>query len=613
MPNSVTFDLNSAYLGLFNNGALLYKTRDGHVHLENRGGFLNAICRLFYAIIGVKEYRLNRIVPGLATQEPSTLIQTKNIEWLNGKLAKKYGIKPEILEIFKKAVADPAVTQFCTGVKKDDLKKLAEFKKASLSAPAVQAVLDKATAIKKFKEVGLDTSLIDKDLDGACFLVRSRLIYSIVGFRSSSAQGAENHDIKVHPKNNTLLIKMEGEWVAAKDLAKELVLSEEDGISLINKTNSKLHWLYTSPYGLMPIDRYRTPQMYPVERLSKGEMETLLEHANSFNGKRIEMEENKDLPRSCVIQIITHPRHLTSHDDSWLLSNFSAQVPVHAGIRIISSDGKVYSTGFGSTIEEDKYSIGLRNYAASINGMPTILDYEEFRQHEGRVSTSIAITEKDFKAVLEHLNEFRKKTIRFNILQQNCTYLAKYCLLMAGVKVENKVPIKKLFSNVLPGITPQRIKRIGEAFKKKIHPISNCRAAQFAKKVCSMLTNILLFIPRLIATFIVNILILCLGGNKGSPVPDEIHFPDDLEAKEEMQEFSRVLTRARDLFSDEKGQIYHSFPLVQWQLKQQSTFVHAYSGKPSMSITLPAAGTELFEKSKKRQEYFHKKFVTNFT
>ena len=44
--------------------------------------------------------------------------------------------------------------------------------------------------------------------------------------------------------------------------------------------------------------------------------------------------------------------------------------------RRIDAQGRVFSTGFGSALDEDEYNKGLSRYLASINGQPTILDYE---------------------------------------------------------------------------------------------------------------------------------------------------------------------------------------------------------------------------------------------
>ena len=55
------------------------------------------------------------------------------------------------------------------------------------------------------------------------------------------------------------------------------------------------------------------------------------------------------------------------------------------------------------------------------------------------------------------------------------------------------------------------------------------------------------------------------------------------EEDEMMYRFRSVLRSARDFFAADIGAIYHSTPLIRWQLAQQSTCVHSYR-VPKMAI-----------------------------
>jgi len=71
-------------------------------------------------------------------------------------------------------------------------------------------------------------------------------------------------------------------------------------------------------------------------------------------------------------------------------------------------------------------------FLGSINGQPTNIDYEEFKVHSGRIKASIKITQEDAQYILRRLNYYRKYSIRFNMLKQNCMKLATHVLALLG-------------------------------------------------------------------------------------------------------------------------------------------------------------------------------------
>jgi hypothetical protein len=73
-----------------------------------------------------------------------------------------------------------------------------------------------------------------------------------------------------------------------------------------------------------------------------------------------------------------------------LTDNLHKSAPVHVGIRIITNNRDVYSFGWQMPFEEQEFV--LSNYfstflsTAQVN--VSMLDFEEFRNHEGRMVTS---------------------------------------------------------------------------------------------------------------------------------------------------------------------------------------------------------------------------------
>lgn len=449
----------------------------------------------------------------------------------------------------------------------------------------------------KLKGIKLDPALADKYFDDINLLVRTRLIYPIVGLQNSSSLGPEVHAIKEVVLNNkpALMIKKEGAWIPVRDLQKTLGWDKGEG-KYVSKNQPNQYWNYFHE-GLVPVDRHFRPReghqdesqngsLYPVARITEDEVKTLLEHAKKFDGFNDPNAKNHDKPE-CIVQFFTDPDRVCKYQ---FANNFNAQNPVHCGIQIVMNDGRVYSTGLGSTNKEYKDRKGLKNLLATTNAQPTNMDYVTFKHHEGRLITSIPVDAACAESIIENLNYYRKISVPFNLIKQNCMQLGTDVLEQTGVAVNIQVPIKTMLYRMLPDIMPKPLRNLLGRVKR----LAGKTIPAPARKALEAAATVFLFVPRKTETLFINLLFSIVGGRKGAYVSDERLKPP--QTKFGLKHFDRLVA---DLFDDHASDIQHSSVFIHWQLRQASTVVHSYSGQPCMNILPPMTQEEIqFSKEK---------------
>lgn len=490
--------------------------------------------------------------------------------------------------------------------KSNDLKQLKFFHHSNDQInkdSIVTECLNQAFFKKKWTELGLKAELADSCPDDVAFLIETRLIYSILGLQNSTENGKKEHEIQSWGNLDQpilgLKIKSKNNWVKISELINTLAFDLKEGM-LTSQDNLREHWNYFSE-GLIPVDRFhhhihshsehypvQNKFLHPIAKLSSIEMQKVLNKALLCDK---ENQNPQDL--TAVIQFVSHPRPIFKTN---LLKNLNSQIPVHCGIRVISSNGDVYSTGFGSTLDEDHYNSGPWKFLGSINGQPTNIDYEEFRMHEGRITTSIAVTQEAIEKILTRLNAYRDNGIRFNILKQNCMKLGTHILSYAGYKLDIKVSLGSMFYRCLPDLN--QIPLIGKPLKNVYNWSSNfCIKISsliplVVKNIFNIIANTFFYLPRKCSTVLKNILVYTLGGKIGSPSivnnSSQLYDPEigidpgyDPEEEDCLEDFKCLLG---SLFDDHASDINHSSIFINWQLNQPSTEVHPYGRQPSMKI-----------------------------
>jgi len=448
--------------------------------------------------------------------------------------------------------------------------------KGSELAKRVELVQEKVSVYKAWKESGRDLSLFKTDYESVRFLVKERLLYTIEGLERTSNLGKRRKQLIV--RDGKLYALLEGKRIPVHSLIDKLRF-DKDYLQLVEKTTGK-PWLYLLPEGLQQIDRCSSEKLLPITRLDVNEMRRLRAHACKMEGTGF----SKQMPPTCVYQLFTNPRKIGKVPQSRLLDGLQALAPVHVGFRIIDQDGYVYSSGFASTLEEDKYCDGAFNMLATISGMPGTVDYEEFRPNEGRIVTSIPMTKETSDKMLDTLNEMREKKIRFSLLKQNCSCLAVYLARIAGVKIHQKVSRGEVFTNLLPHYSSyprlnsivSKIIMLSEKTSKKTRLPSVREMNYVVGKVFRAIKTPL----RIISNIITNLILVVFGATRGSPLTgDEYVKP----GKRGVRRFFSIIQSPWDIISDAPTTVLHSGPVIDWQLQQKSTCRYVYKS-PSMNV-----------------------------
>lgn len=447
---------------------------------------------------------------------------------------------------------------------------------------ALSRLREKVAIVKIWEGVGLDPSVCETDYEGVNFLVKERLLYSIIGFQNSSAIGKSHEQLQV--RDGKVYILCEGKFLSAASLSKRFRYVKEE-LQLMEQGTNKA-WNYLCPDGLVPVDRCKSDTILPSMSISKDEKDRLLNHAKKMSG----MKFSEEKPATSVLQIVTNPRKRFKTPDFFLFDGLESMTPNHLGFRIIDEKGNVYSSGFASTAEEDVYCTGKKNYFASINGMPGITDYEEFRPHDGRLVTSIPLTTETCNKELHELQEMRTRGVRFNILTQNCSTMANQLLRIAGIKLDNRVSLYKFLKFLLPHYSSlsfvDKIKSTLILWSHKFSKATMTPSAEEATSVIGKIIRVILTPLRLLTNFAANLILLRHGANKGSPVMKDMY--GERKGEEGLKKFSAVISSAKDLFSDRSHTVHHSGPFIEWQLSQPTTRYYKYK-EPNMNI-LPEDG-----------------------
>jgi len=454
--------------------------------------------------------------------------------------------------------------------------------KDSHLAQTIGDIQERVSVYSTWDRLGLEMSALETDYDSCTFLIKQRLIYTIVGFSNTSSIGWTCDQLQFD-KMGKLTMRVEGTHVPVEEIKKRFSYNRNRQELVENKTQKG--WTYTIPSGLVPRSSYDTQEIIPVTRLTKKEHTKLLTHAKTMESSSFASEPSS---ANCIFQICTNPRQFKHIPFAPPLDGIHAFTETHVGFRIIDQNGNVYSSGFTWAEEEDTYCDGLQNALATISGMPGILDYEEFRPYEDRLVTSIPMTQETCDQMLKELNSMREKKVRYNAMTQNCTLLATELAKTAGVTIDQRLSRREVIGYMLPHFSSfapfckiaAKIASLSDTISKKTKLPSGKRA----RTILGMVTTIIFAPIRVINNILFNCILLGFGAGRGSPTTGK-----EYSLKQKAHALSALIQSPKDLLSSNPTTVYHPGPVIAWQLEQKSTCTYSYEG-PSMNL-LPE-GTE---------------------
>lgn len=585
-----------------------YLDRNNKINVDKSQGICGRIFRGVTSILRIRDYKILNVVKYIyeLKGEVNAKENQKNIFLCIGK---KLGFSERVINsLFSLTVEGyydkKLVTELTDEISTDktqieQLKKLEKHISLKLSNSLTNP-LEIANLKLKLKDVKLDPALADESFADINFLFKTRLIYSILGYMNSTASGIEEHNFIKGDNPSDLMIKKQGVWTSVKSIRKEFNWNEKNQ-ELTSNTNDLERWNYFSQ-GLVPLDRFhryatkddpnypkQNVELKPVAQLSEEEMKKVMTHALKFDANPVSPAAD------CVIQIFIDPPKI--HNPNFLIKDCDPYIPVHCGFRLITAKGTVYSSGLNCSPEE--YDYIDNHFLGSNNSQPAIMDYEEFRQHDGRVVVSLPTESQNVEAILRRLNFYRKNGIRFNRVRQNCVNLGLEVLKM-GTGVDLNIPFipSEHMLRVLKGT--KDIPVLGLITKaciladRTVRRVINAIMPECVKKIFTVLLNVVLFVPLTLITLMKNLVVrYLLGGLVGSPQlkndEGEAGAESRVEGEGSMEKFDYLL---ESMFRDDTCKVQHSSRLVHWQIQQKSTAVYSYTGQPNMNILPPETDEE---------------------
>lgn len=380
-------------------------------------------------------------------------------------------------------------------------------------------------AVRKWHELGLPSRVLETHPDCADYLVNSRLIYPLAGYRNSS----DEPDVLEQG-----LLKVEGVWKQWEEV-KNLLMQGK--------------WNYTALEGFTRKDRLHYDAIYPVHSLSVQQYKKVRNVALRFFENHAEADPGID--KDCVLQLIT-----TALDDG--NAPFCLE---HCTIRVIRpAENQIEVYSFGAEMEEDQYRLTMpggswltRSILTTVETKIGMGDFMEFREATLRRVTSIPLTSIRAERVLQRVNELNKSHLRFNYTGQNCYALAHEVMNETGYE--------------MPDIHMTLGQLINVTWLNR-HPL-----------LASILDR-----ESSVSMIVYNCAALVMGGLKMSEGSTDGAIEEPIGQSMGIRSFSRLIRSPSSLLTENCARInYHSLPFIAWQLEQPSTLVYTSTkGRPKM-------------------------------
>lgn len=436
------------------------------------------------------------------------------------------------------------------------------------------------------KALHLEETLFQEFPKSAIYLLDTRLAISIVGLATTFPKNG--HAIQVFTDQESgekdLYIKVQGNWKSVEQIQENFTYNTLSSFFYPTSTSNlekRSSWNYISVDGLIPIDRYIGDILVPAGILEKNQLQKLQEIALPSS------QDNANHFLQMVASPAPNGNSLFS-PSSFLFRGWNQIKPYHFGIRLIDSQGNVLSSGI-AIYKEEQALIQSLGVGSTINSAPTLIDEEEFKRSPGKLTTTLAITEDQHQKICNYLIAKRTESVRFNYLFQNCTKLTKNILKIAGVNINNQIPLGELLLRPIPGSSA-----LFHGIQKIAEKVNQLALKIFSASIYQITSGVYCFLFHAVAlpiNFLGNIILYFLGGsNKSKSLREEqiSSTPREIEDPQEIVPFDSLLNSFTSFFRSEHLKVYHCKPLIEWMLKQEKgTFLAPYPGIPGFHMLPP--------------------------
>lgn len=378
------------------------------------------------------------------------------------------------------------------------------------------------------------------------FLYDSRLIYSLRGQALSLQNSSSDMKEGIKMMDGQPHLLKENRWVRWDQIIETFKYDRNHGITSSKASNATWNYLY--PDGLMQKSRYN--QIFPVHQLSQDELGRLYEHSQKFHGQA----SGAALPpkNECAyIQIVTH------------VEDALDRVGGHASVRLIDSDGRVFSIGL-EIPQEEVNAMKVSSLLGTRNAALTSPDYKEFAKFKYRRVTTVPVNAATFQKIFTKVQQYTTIPLRHNYIHQNCVTFAADILHEAGVPVETTSP------SITCVLVPKGIRKAAQLVHRFFSGTPNC-----IKTAAERGWDCFTMIPSKATTLFKNATFLALGAGREA-TPPKPGAENVLDHQQRLTSFNHLFTRWGDLFKDPSIDMSHK--LIDWQMEQGSTEMHPYAG-----------------------------------
>ncbi len=431
---------------------------------------------------------------------------------------------------------------------------------------------------EKWLQLGLSSSVIETDPDCVRILITSGIIYPLVGY-ANSFDHSEAGSIRL--ENEQLMLKIQGSWKSWKEINQLLMQDPKNKTRMISRNNPGQVWSYVSHLGFIPKDRLHYEHIYPVALLSEAQYEKVKALAKHFLDKNSEVDVG--IEKTGILQLMT-----TSQQE--ISTPFYLE---HCTIRIIRKvNGKYELYSMGSEMTENEYRKTMPgNSWISTSILTTVetkigmCDFQEFRHKDLCRVTSIPLSEERTNAILKMIDQISQKQLRFNYIQQNCLSLVHEVMKLSGYEMPDlRITPAQLLCWKLINHENSLIRRMNDKVLHVFGEIDQMIPSSMRnviKPICYPAHCIL----NKVSTVFTNFVVAAMGGWKMSMPLAPGSTEDPLSQNQGMISFSRLIRSPLSLWEDGPSVLHHSLPLIEWQLKQLSTFVtHPKKNMPKLHI-----------------------------
>ncbi len=416
------------------------------------------------------------------------------------------------------------------------------------------------TCAHRWLEAGYQSSFIESDPDGVIFFGESDF-RSIQQFKDPKSQ-LTKVDMDLRFQNGKILFKVENQWQLYSEIKEQI---KYDPIN-----HKFIGWTYVHPDGFVQVDSTEWTTLRPYGQLSQEAHEELKTVASQCGPSPIEPTAPKiDPSKPCVLQVMVIHEDLPPHP---FFKNADKMAARHCQVRLVDEKGQVYCFGLWAD-KENLEAIFPNNSFTLQTGTFRLSIPDSFENKAFSSDTiSIPLSLEKFQEIKTKAEQINQTGIFYCLTNRNCCRLAQKILKLADIEIDTRISLFQLLLGYLPdaidipyiGRPLSRLSSIVSSVYSKMHFCLSLAPTPI-KEGCLFTKKIVCFVPKKIFTALCALILLALGGSRGSSLLSVTGRSASQPPKKK-----RLIHSLWDLFNEKTLRIHHPSILRAWMQKQGS-------------------------------------------